>query len=523
MKQANTNRQKNLLFLHIFGFASLLHITLNAIFTFNAAVVAPFFGLSVCLLLFFTKESFGDKTLRSLLLYAMNIYLFILNVESLSAITLVYFALPLIAAALSNELRPMLVLLAATLLEMFVLIYFMDQMGRTPTAHYDHLSIMTFLMIIFLITFFHTVLFSRLWEQMQDRNKSMEEALISREGYLQLFFETAKDAMAVFDKDNRVIAINPAFEKLYGWSAEESYGKTIKPYPAEKEEIAELQAAELLKGKSFTLHDTVDMKKDGTQFHAHLTLSPIFDKQQNVIATSVISRDITYQKESEQLILQSEKLKLAGEIAAGVAHEIRNPMTVISGFIQIMHQDPEHRYPQYTEIIQSELERINLIISEFLVLAKPQAPEIKEFSLRKLIVQLSLLFSSEFNLKGIVFEEHWNEDEDYILRGEEHAIKQVFINLLKNAVEAMAPEGKIALYVSQSTDSLISVKIRDTGTGISAESLHRLFEPFYTTKENGTGLGLLISQKIIQDHGGSLLISSEPGTGTTAEVVLPAK
>lgn len=451
----------------------------------------------------------------------MNIYLFILNIESLSAVTLVYFALPLIAAALSNEMRPMLVLLIATLAEVFFLIFFLGQLDRTPTESYNNLSILTFLVITVLVTVIHTFFFSRLWQQMQDKNKSMEEALISREGYLHLFFETAKDAMAVFDTDNRVIAINPAFEKLYGWSAEDSYGKQIKAYPAEKEEIAAMQAHELLQGKSFTLLDTVDMKKDGTRFHANLTLSPIFDKEGNVIATSLISRDITYQKESEQMILQTEKLKLAGEIAAGVAHEIRNPMTVISGFIQIMQGDPAHPYPQYTRLVQSELERINLIISEFLVLAKPQAPQIKDYDLRKLIRNLSLLFSSEFNLKGIVFTEYWSDEHDFVLSGEENSIKQVLINLLKNAIEALPPEGSIHLAVSRNVQGMVSVSISDNGSGISEENLQRIYEPFFTTKENGTGLGLLISQKIIQDHGGSLNITSRIGEGTRVEILLP--
>ncbi len=521
MKQSSANQQKNLLFLHIFGFASLLHIFLRTFFIFDMAIYAPFFGLFVYTGLFLNRHHFTENTIRVVVLYAMNIYIFILNIEASTAVTLVYFAIPLLAAALSNELKPMSVLVAATLFEIAVLIFFFEQLERPPIMEYNQLSIFTFLLIVILFTFLHTFYFSRLWQQMQDRNKSMEEALISREGYLNLFFETAKDAMAVFDKENRVIAINPAFEELYGWSAEDSYGKKIKPYPAEKEEIADLQALELLKGKSFTLLDTVDMKRDGTKFHAQITLSPIFDKQQKVIATSVISRDITYQKESEQLILQSEKLKLAGEIAAGVAHEIRNPMTVISGFIQIMQQDPAHPYPRYTELIHSELERINLIISEFLVLAKPQASVAKEYSLRELLNNITLLFSSEFNLKGIVFTESWISDRDYLLCGEEHSLKQVFINLFKNAAESIKPVGNIELSVSLSEEKMVSIKIADSGSGISPDSLKRIYEPFYTTKENGTGLGLLISQKIIQDHGGILNISSEVGKGTTAEVKLP--
>ena len=521
MKTSNTDYQKNKFFLHIFGFGSILHILLNLIFPFNAAVFAPAFGVLIYISLYLIKNRIRANALISLLLFSMNIYIFIFNLESLSALAFVYFVIPLISAALANEFRPMLVLIGATLIEITVLIIFFGQLDRTPAPHYDHLSMLTFLTIVFTLTFLHTLYFSRLWKQLQDRNKSMEKALISREGYLQLFFETAKDAMAVFDKNNRVIAVNPAFEKLYGYSAKDYFGKKIKPYPPEKEELAELQALELLKGKSFTILDTVDMKKDGTKFHAHITLSPIFDSNGEVIATSVISRDITYQKESEQLLLQSEKLKLAGEIAAGVAHEIRNPMTVISGFVQIMQQDPKHPYPEYIQLIHSELERINMIISEFLVLAKPQAPVIKNFSLRKLVESSILLFSSAFNLKGIVFKDEWGGEMDYILSGEENSLKQVFINLLKNAVEAIDSGGIITLSVTSGNTGTVCITITDNGIGMFPETLNRIFEPFYTTKENGTGLGLLISQKIVQDHGGSLKLESSPDRGTAAEIMLP--
>lgn len=521
MTHSEASRLKSLSFLHSLGFASLLHISLNILFSFGAAVYAPAFGVLIYLLLLLLKKSLSEEILISLLYYSMNIYILIVNVESPSAVTLIFFALPLISAAFSNDMRHLLVLLTATIIEVIVLAFYFGHFNKVSTQQYDQLSVLLFLAMIALLTFSHTFMFSRLWLQVKEKNKFMEEALISRGGYLQLFFETAKDAMAVFDTDNRVIAINPAFEKLYGWTAEEAYGKEIKPYPDEKEEMAVFRSAQLNSGKSFTMNDTVDMKKDGTTFHAHITLSPIFGSQQNIIATSLISRDITYQKESEKLILQSEKLKLAGEIAAGVAHEIRNPMTVISGFIQIMQEDPDHPYPQYTELIQSELERINQIISEFLVLAKPQALLTKKFSLRKLIAHLTLLFSSEFNLKGIVFDEQWNSEKDYLLSGEENLIKQVFINLFKNAVDAVEKNGAILLSVSLSDNNLAVIKIADTGTGIPAENLKRIYEPFYTTKEHGTGLGLLISQKIIQDHGGALHISSEPGKGTVVEVQLP--
>ncbi|WP_256204248.1 PAS domain S-box protein [Planococcus faecalis] len=308
----------------------------------------------------------------------------------------------------------------------------------------------------------------------------MEKALLSKEGYLQLFFETAKDAIAVFDPNNKIIAVNPAFEELYGWTSEECIGNTLPLYPQDMKEDVERRTLDVQQGKSYSLLETIDLRKDGSRFHALITLSPIFDHSQKVVATSIISRDISYQKESDKLILQSEKLKLAGEIAAGVAHEIRNPMTVISGFIQMMHRDPKHLFPEYTELIQSELDRINLIISEFLVLAKPQAVTQKKFSIQQALEDILTLFGSELNLNGIELKKEWQED--FQVNGEEHHLKQVFINLLKNAVESMEQPGKIRITITSEKHNKFSISFEDSGIGISEKDLDGIFEPFYTTK-----------------------------------------
>ena len=522
MEKSNTNRQRNQLFLHLFGFASFLHLLLNAAVPFIAAFYAPLFGLlSYLLLVFFNRFKMKDRNIQILILLAINIYVFILNLESLSAITLIYFVVPIIASALYNDAVPILILALATSVEVLLLTFVFGELERSAPLQYNQLSIFTFIGIILLMAFLHTIYFSRLWRQMEMKNASMEKALISKEGYLQLFFETAKDAIAVFDSNNKIIAINPAFEELYGWSSEESIGKSLKLYPPEDDEAAVYRTKQVQRGESFSLLETQDIKKDGTRFHAQITLSPIFDSAGTIVATSIISRDISYRKEAEKVLLQSEKLKLAGEIAAGVAHEIRNPMTVISGFVQMLHHDPKHLYPEYTKLIQSELERINLIISEFLVLAKPQASISSEISLRNLLNDVTLLFQPEFNLKSIVFSEIWQE-EDFIVEAEEHHLKQVFINLLKNAVEASGENGKITLKVGLENNSSISITFNDNGSGISADKIEKIFEPFYTTKASGTGLGLMISQKIVREYGGTLRIESEAGKGTSANVVLPA-
>jgi len=268
--------------------------------------------------------------------------------------------------------------------------------------------------------------------------------------------------------------------------------------------------------------ETKDMKRNGTFFDAQLTLSPIYDKSGEMVAMSVITRDISYRKEAEKIIVQSDKLKLAGEIAAGVAHEIRNPMTVISGFIQMMNADDRHPYQTYTKLIESELERINLIISEFLILAKPHVRTTKEFNLEKTIHDIVVLYSSELNLRGIVLTESWNVPNAVVV-GEQNQIKQVLINIIKNAIEAFKKEGALHISTYFENEDYVSIHIEDNGVGMTQEVINQIFEPFFTTKTTGTGLGMMITQKIIQEHGGKISINSRLNKGTVVSISLPYK
>ncbi|WKA53693.1 ATP-binding protein [Planococcus shixiaomingii] len=524
MEGSNIHRARNILFIHLYGFGSLLHLTLTIALPISTALMAPIFGLVtyiIVLVLYYLRVD--SWRIKFLILFLMNIYVFILNWEALSSVTIVYFVIPIIAAALYNDTRPIVILSLLSIVEINLLVFGLDIFSRKASLQYDHMVLSLFISIAVLFMLFHSIYFSRRWSQLEMKNKMMERALLSRDGYLHLFFETAKDAIAVFDLNDHIIAINPAFEKLYGWTLEECVGDRIPIVPHERLGEAAIRTKKVRQGESFSLLETVDMKKDGTLFPVQITLSPIFDHSGVVVATSVISRDITFQKESENLIVQSEKLKLAGEIAAGVAHEIRNPLTVISGFVQMMNTAPGYPYKKYTKLIQSEIERINLIISEFLVLAKPQASLPKKFSLRNTWNDLAALFGPEFNMRGILFTQYW-EEEDFVIEGEEHQLKQVFINVLKNAIDAINStdsKGKICLGVESMGNEFVSITLNDNGSGIPPEVLLKIFEPFYTTKSTGTGLGLIISQKIVQGHGGQLIITSEENHGTEAKIILP--
>lgn len=246
------------------------------------------------------------------------------------------------------------------------------------------------------------------------------------------------------------------------------------------------------------------------------SLSIIFGGKEAVLT---IGRDITEQKnQTERLLQKSEKLALLGQMAAGIAHEIRNPLTSIKGFIQLFRTSQQRE--EYYDIVLSELDRINGIVGEFLLLAKPQASVFIEKDIRGLLNDVITLINTQSILSNVEIRVDFEPDLAKI-SCEENQLKQVFINLLKNAIEAMPHGGVIEVTVSEKEEGKIVIKIKDQGIGIPAERLSTLGEPFYTTKEKGTGLGLMTCFKIIEGHNGELKIHSKEHVGTTVEISLP--
>ncbi|WP_273131354.1 PAS domain S-box protein [Bacillus weihaiensis] len=235
-------------------------------------------------------------------------------------------------------------------------------------------------------------------------------------------------------------------------------------------------------------------------------------------AVQVILRDISERKKTEELMLRSEKLSIAGQLAAGIAHEIRNPLTAIKGFLQMMKPDfTSHQ--QYFDIVFSELNRIELILSELLMLAKPQETKFIRRNIVSLLQDVAMLLETQANMKSVYIEQV-HEDFTLEVDCDENQLKQVFINLFKNAIDAMPEGGKVSVYTRRNNNKMI-IEVRDEGEGISSELMERIGEPFLTTKEKGNGLGLMITYKIIEEHGGNILIDSELGKGTTFFVEMP--
>lgn len=354
--------------------------------------------------------------------------------------------------------------------------------------------------------------------------KKTEWILRQNEEKMHMIAENTSDIIYLLDVDTRVTYLSPSFTRILGYQVDEllfsnvleGFGRSI--IHSDDIEYLQNKQKESLSGKQpFQVEYRVRHKQGNWIFFESIVM-PIIKDSGELEGAVVVARDVTERKRSEELLRISDKLSVLGELAAGIAHEIRNPLTSIRGFIQLFQSsqlDPENFY----DIILSELDRINFIVGELLFLAKPQATQYRLADLNSLIFDVLLLLQPQATLKGIEIKLRVTESV-YILCEKSH-LKQVFINLIKNSIEASSQDGTILVKTVKLSNELIQIQCIDYGCGIPRELIPRLGEPFYTTKAKGTGLGLMVSNKIIKDHRGELHIESEMNKGTTITITLP--
>ncbi|MEH7307687.1 PAS domain S-box protein, partial [Neobacillus drentensis] len=262
--------------------------------------------------------------------------------------------------------------------------------------------------------------------------------------------------------------------------------------------------------------------KDGTYYWVDTTIVPFLNDHGKPYQYLAIRNDITERKRTEEVLHRQDKLAAVGQLAAGVAHEIRNPLTSMKGyaeFLQLDEKDPERL--EFLGIILDEIERVNTIVEDFMVLAKPKAVELEEKNVVPVIKNVVSLLEFEARKKNVRLTFDCNQELIQI-ECDENRLKQVFLNFIKNGIEAMPNGGELHVKTIIH-DNNVQISIQDTGVGISKEKLKKLGEPFYTTKKNGNGLGLMVSFKIIESHNGKVFVESEPNKGTTFNILLPAK
>jgi two-component system, sporulation sensor kinase E len=279
----------------------------------------------------------------------------------------------------------------------------------------------------------------------------------------------------------------------------------------------------LILERSIRRNHVVTWERNGRVKHMLVDSCPMEPAQGTSSGILWCIRDIGNVSSLEQQMQRSDNLATLGKVAAGVAHEIRNPLTSIKGFLQILKHEFENsalkKEYKYTEVMLTEIERVNGLVSELLLLSKPRAIRIVPVELGELIHSIAPIIRSEALLYNIEF--HLCLQSVPPVLGDREMLKQVFLNLSKNAIEAMENGGRLKVSTEYSAEErMVRIDFQDTGPGIPSYLLDRIFDAFFTTKEKGTGLGLAICQRIIHDLGGTIRVASK-GYGTTFSVMLP--
>ncbi|HWO97144.1 MAG TPA: PAS domain S-box protein [Bacillus sp. (in: firmicutes)] len=351
------------------------------------------------------------------------------------------------------------------------------------------------------------------------KKKEIEKELIATKNLLESFIENTSDAIMLVDEYGCILCINQAFENLYGWKKDKVIGNDVFTVFHDYKDEVEMFVHGVRNGECFKNVETIRHRLDGTPLHVSITAGPIKNGEGSIYGISSITRDITDQKNTEELLRKSEKLAIIGQLAAGVAHEIRNPLTSLKGFLQLFHE-MRMTNKDILQVMMDEINRIEMITNEFLSLAKPHATKFEYHSINEIIQQVVKLGEIEGVLSNVQIGTAFDSCIP-IIYGDMNKLKQVFLNVLKNSIEAVDEKGIVNISTVLRGES-VSIFITDNGTGIEASRLKHMGEPFYSTKEKGTGLGLMISRKIVEEHEGTLIITSEIGKGTTVEIQLPA-
>ncbi|MES1039876.1 MULTISPECIES: PAS domain S-box protein [Peribacillus] len=327
--------------------------------------------------------------------------------------------------------------------------------------------------------------------------------------------------VAITDDKGVIIEVNEKFSEISGYGRSELVGHTHKMVNSG------YHSKEFFEHMWKTVHERKVWKgeirnkaKDGSFYWVDTTIVPFFSEEGKPFQFLALRYDITERKQSEEMLHRQDKLAAVGQLAAGVAHEIRNPLTSMKGYTEFLQLDEtDENKQEYLEIIMDEINRVNEIVEEFLQLAKPQALILESKNLVPIIQNVVSLTDFEARKRNITLISDLNEEE-ILVRCDENRLKQVLLNFIKNGIEAM-PDGGFIKVMTELKEDKVHISITDTGIGMPPEQLKRLGEPFFTTKKTGNGLGLMISFKIIESHLGNVFVESEVNKGTVFNIVLP--
>jgi len=357
---------------------------------------------------------------------------------------------------------------------------------------------------------------------------NIQKELIDTRRFLNTVLDSIQEGILVISPEYQILRVNaPLLRKLkrpeedvIGKSCHEIlYGQDAPCVPP----VGICPVAEVMKSRrpQHARHKHLDI--EGNTIHHAVSAYPVMEDGE-VSRIVEISRDVTHDIRTQEMLLQQEKLSSVGKLAAGVAHEINNPLTAVLTNSMLLLEELPEAHPMYEDLkgIADETLRCRDIVRGLLEFARQEAPAKAESDLNKIVDSVIGLVKKQFSFKNISIEQSLAPDLP-LVRLDRDQIQQVVVNMLINAMEAIERDGEIWIGTSyDAAKQIIQLKMSDSGHGIPEDVRLKLFDPFFTTKEAGTGLGLSISHGIIERHGGSISCESRVGKGTTFTITLPA-
>lgn len=345
--------------------------------------------------------------------------------------------------------------------------------------------------------------------------------------------EYTVNPLEITDVDGKIIYVNPAFERSSGYSREELIGKNPNIFSSHKHSKSFWKNMwnSIAQGKVW-IGEVQNRKKSGQLFYTELLVSPIVDGNGKLVGYFGIHRDKTEEKKLEQQLIHAQKMESIGLLAAGLAHEVGNPLTSISSLVQVIQRTSVDEFTnQKLELIKSQTNRISRIIRDLVNFSRRSTYELQSTEINKILKSAIEIVRVSKKAKGIKIEERYSDKVPQLFLVPDQ-VQQVFINILINAIDAMCVDASLGKYFktpavinvqSKFENGSVDVLIQDNGIGISEDALPRLFDPFFTTKKvgEGTGLGLWVSYNIVKSFQGEILVESEEGKGTTFIIKFP--
>ncbi len=352
--------------------------------------------------------------------------------------------------------------------------------------------------------------------------------------FYQNIFASLADGILIVSTDLKVIKVNQTAEEIFQRSRSSFEGEHLSELFPDQPDILEKARQSITTEISYHHVEGIGCRKSkNRRFPTNLTFSPLIKNDHEVTAGIILIQDTSLLKELQKNSQQTEHLSTLSTLTAGMAHEIRNPLSGIRGSAQLLLKDLKNSdQREYIEIVIEEVDRINRLIKKMMGLTRPALNDFKTTNIHQVLEEILILEKRTLEMKEGAFVQVYDPSIPTI-KANKDELKQVFLNLVKNAVEASPKGGRVRISTQYNTDYTfrkkqdtlsphsIVVKITDSGLGMTNATKKKLFTPFFTTKKRGSGLGMVVSLKIVENHHGKIKVTSEENIGTVIQVFLP--